>query len=206
MVDVSKRRTDRVLISLPVSVSGTDASGTSFSEDTTTVTVSQHGAAIALNVALAPGQEITLRRQRTRVTREAECHVVGQIGQQAVVIILNAIYEEDFLGFSYGFRPGRSQHQVLDALWVALTSQHVNYILDADIRGFFNYHAVPGNLDGLWTFRYRLTLLWRTQLRQRSQRHSINWDRMGKLVNCWLPEPPVLHPWPFKRFAATHPS
>src|SRR2546430_2056039 len=61
-----------------------------------------------------------------------------KIVQQAVVTILNAIYEEDFLGFSYGFRPGRSQHQALDALSYALTRKHVNYVLDADIRGFFD--------------------------------------------------------------------
>ena len=338
-----------------------------------------------------------------------------KIVQQAVVTILNAIYEEDFLGFSYGFRPGRSQHEALDALSQALTVKHVNYVLDADIRGFFdsishawmlkfvqhrvadrrilrliqkwlkagvmeegewsetemgtpqgavispllaniylhyvfdlwvqawrkkhargdvvvvryaddmvlgfqsqteadrfleafrerlgkfelelhpdktrriefgpfaelyrkrrgegkpetfdflgfthisgknrrgqftvkrktvakrlrgklqaikqqlrrrrhdpiaqtgkwlrsvvqgyfNYHAVPGNLDRLWTFRDRLTRLWRTQLRQRSQRHRLNWDRLGKLASRWLPAPRVLHPWPSQRFAATHPS
>jgi RNA-directed DNA polymerase len=61
-----------------------------------------------------------------------------KIVQQAVVTILNAIYEEDFLGFSYGFRPGRSQHQALDALSYALTRRSVNYVLDADIRGFFD--------------------------------------------------------------------
>ena len=61
-----------------------------------------------------------------------------KIVQQAVVTILNAIYEEDFLGFSYGFRPGRSQHQALDALSYALTRKRVNYVLDADIRGFFD--------------------------------------------------------------------
>jgi RNA-directed DNA polymerase len=58
--------------------------------------------------------------------------------QQAVTTILNQIYEEDFLGFSYGFRPKRSQHQALDALAVALTQKKVNYVLDADIRGFFD--------------------------------------------------------------------
>jgi len=61
-----------------------------------------------------------------------------KIVQQAVVTILNAIYEEDFLGFSYGFRPGRSQHQALDALSYALTQKRVNYVLDADIRGFLD--------------------------------------------------------------------
>ena len=61
-----------------------------------------------------------------------------KIVQQAVVTVLNAIYEEDFLGFSYGFRPGRSQHDALDALTVALKGQKVNWILDADITSFFD--------------------------------------------------------------------
>jgi retron-type reverse transcriptase len=61
-----------------------------------------------------------------------------KIVQPAVVTILKAIYEEDFLGFSYGFRPGRSQHQALDALSYALTQKRVNYVLDADIRGFLD--------------------------------------------------------------------
>src|SRR5207245_8331950 len=58
--------------------------------------------------------------------------------QRAVVTVLNQIYEEDFLGFSYGFRPGRSQHQALDALWVGIIRKKVNWILDADVRGFFD--------------------------------------------------------------------
>ena len=56
--------------------------------------------------------------------------------QRATVAVLNAIYEEDFLGFSYGFRPKRGQHDTLDALCVGITSKKVNYILDADIRSF----------------------------------------------------------------------
>jgi len=337
-----------------------------------------------------------------------------KIVQQAVVVILNSIYEEDFLGFSYGFRPGRSQHQALDALSFALTRKNVNYVLDADIRGFFdtishewmlkfvqhrvadrrilrliqkwlkagvleegewsetkmgtpqgavispllaniylhyvfdlwvnawrkkhargdvivvryaddtvlgfqyqaeadrfledfrerlrkfglelhpdktrriefgrcaepnrrrrgegkpktfdflgfthisgknrnghftvkrrtigkrlrmklrevkqqlqrrwhdpvaqtgewlrsvvqgyfNYHAVPGNLDSLETFRVRLTRLWQRQLLHRSQRHRCPWDRMHCLAARWLPLPRVLHPWPTQRFAARHP-
>ena len=61
-----------------------------------------------------------------------------KIVQRAVVEVLNAIYETDFLGFSYGFRPGRGQHDALDALAVGIESQAVNWILDADIRGFFD--------------------------------------------------------------------
>jgi len=64
--------------------------------------------------------------------------VEDKVVQQAVVTVLNQIYEEDFLGFSYGFRPGRSPHQALDALWVAIMRKQVNWILDADIRGFFD--------------------------------------------------------------------
>ena len=61
-----------------------------------------------------------------------------KIVQQATVWVLQAIYEQDFVGFSYGFRPGRSQHDALDALSVAITSKRVNWILDADIEGFFD--------------------------------------------------------------------
>ncbi len=61
-----------------------------------------------------------------------------KIVQRAVVEVLNAIWEEDFLGFSYGFRPGRGQHDALDALAVGLTGRRVNFILDADIAGFFD--------------------------------------------------------------------
>jgi retron-type reverse transcriptase len=55
-----------------------------------------------------------------------------------VVTVLNQIYEEDFLGFSYGFRPGRRPHDALDALWVGISRKNVNWILDADIRSFFD--------------------------------------------------------------------
>jgi len=58
--------------------------------------------------------------------------------QRATVEVLNAIYETDFLGFSYGFRPGRSQHNALDALYTGLLTRKVNWVLDIDIRGFFD--------------------------------------------------------------------
>jgi RNA-directed DNA polymerase len=67
--------------------------------------------------------------------------------QRTVTTILNAIYEEDFLGFSYGFRPERNQHQALDALAVALSQKKVNYVLDADIHGFFDH------LDHEWLMK-----------------------------------------------------
>ena len=61
-----------------------------------------------------------------------------KIVQRATVEVLNAIYETDFLGFSYGFRPGRSQHNALDALYTGLLTKKVNWVLDVDIRGFFD--------------------------------------------------------------------
>ena len=61
-----------------------------------------------------------------------------KIVQQAVGTVLNAIYEEDFRGFSYGFRPGRSQHMALDALYVAIKRKRVNWILDLDLKSFFD--------------------------------------------------------------------
>jgi len=67
-----------------------------------------------------------------------------KIVQRAVVEALNAIYESDFLGFSYGFRPGRSQHQALDALYTGWLTRKVNWVLDVDIRGFFDASRTSG--------------------------------------------------------------
>jgi len=61
-----------------------------------------------------------------------------KIVQRATVEVLNAVYEEDFVGFSYGFRPRRNQHHALDALWVGTVTRKVNWVLDLDIRGFFD--------------------------------------------------------------------
>jgi RNA-directed DNA polymerase len=71
-----------------------------------------------------------------------------KIVQGATVMVLNAIYEEEFLGFSYGFRPGRGPHDALDALAVGIASRKVNYILDADIRDFF------GSVNQEWLIRF----------------------------------------------------
>jgi retron-type reverse transcriptase len=85
-----------------------------------------------------PSRRAYIRKDDGRERPLGIAALEDKIVQQAVVTILNAIYEEDFLGFSYGFRPGRSPHQALDALTVALTGKHVNYVLDADIRGFLD--------------------------------------------------------------------
>jgi len=71
-----------------------------------------------------------------------------KIVQRAVVEVLHAIYEQDFLGFSYGFRPKRSPHQALDALAVGIETRRVNWVLDADIQGFFE------TLNHEWLVRF----------------------------------------------------
>jgi RNA-directed DNA polymerase len=71
-------------------------------------------------------------RQRPLAVAALEDKIV----QRATVAVLNCIYEEQFLGFSYGFRPGRGQHDALDALCVGITSKKVNFIFDADVRSF----------------------------------------------------------------------
>ena len=80
--------------------------------------------------------------------------------------VLNQIYEEDFLGFSYGFRPGRSQHDALDALWVGIMRKKVNWILDADVRGFFD------NLSHEWLVKFI--------------EHRIADRRILRLIQKWL--------------------
>jgi RNA-directed DNA polymerase len=84
-----------------------------------------------------------LPSRRTYISKEdgrqrplAVAALEDKIVQRATVEVLNCIFEEDFLGFSYGFRPGRGQHNALDALCVGITSKKVNFVLDADIRSF----------------------------------------------------------------------
>ena len=89
-----------------------------------------------------------------------------KIVQRAVVEVLNAVYEVDFRGFSYGFRPGRKPHDALDALTVAITSRRVNWVLDADIRDFF------GQLDHSWLRKF--------------VRHRIADERVLRLIDKWL--------------------
>ena len=89
-----------------------------------------------------------------------------KIVQQAVRVVLECIYEEDFLGFSYGFRPGRSCHRALDALSVGIEKQKVNWILDADIRGFFD------NIDHKWLLKFL--------------EHRITDRRLLRLLKKWL--------------------
>ena len=95
-----------------------------------------------------PSRRVYIQKEDGRQRPLGVAALEDKIVQQAVVTILNQIYEEDFLGFSYGFRPGRSQHDALDALSYALLKKKVNYVLDADIRGFFD------NLDHRWLIKF----------------------------------------------------
>ena len=86
--------------------------------------------------------------------------------QRAVVEVLNAIYETDFVGFSYGFRPGRSPHRALDALAAGIVRKKVNWVLDADIRGFYDA------IDHGWMLRFL--------------EHRIADRRVLRLIGKWL--------------------
>ncbi len=77
--------------------------------------------------------------------------------------------------------------------------------LKSVVQGYFNYHAVPGNIDCLYVFRCRVTRLWRQALSRRAQRGYLNWARMQQLEERWVPSPRVLHPYPRARFDAIHP-
>lgn len=89
-----------------------------------------------------------------------------KIVQQAVVTVLNLIYEGDFLGFSYGFRPQRGAHDALDALWMGLMGKKVNWVLDADIQGFFD------TINHEWLLKIL--------------EHRIGDRRMLRLIQKWL--------------------
>src|SRR5262244_2171615 len=85
-----------------------------------------------------PGRRGYIPKSDGRLRPLAVAALEDKIVQRATVAVLNAIYEEDFLGFSYGFRPKRGQHDALDALAVGIGSKQVNFILDADIASFFD--------------------------------------------------------------------
>jgi group II intron reverse transcriptase/maturase len=89
-----------------------------------------------------------------------------KIVQGAVAVVLSAVYEADFLGFSYGFRPRRSPHDALEALHTAVMSQCVNWVLDADIRSFFD------SVDHEWLLRM--------------VSHRIADQRILRLIRGWL--------------------
>src|SRR6266513_2023185 len=105
---------------------------------------------------------LTCRDYEQHLERNLEDLIV----QRATAAVLSAIYEEDFLGFSYGFRPGRSTHDAMDALMVGITSTKVNWILDADIRSFFD------TVSQAWLIRF--------------VEHRVGDRRIIRLIQKWL--------------------
>ena len=73
--------------------------------------------------------------------------------------------------------------------------------LQAVVRGYFSYHAIPDNGKAIGAFRYWAAKIWYRILRKRSQRNRMTWERMGKIIAQWLPPARILHPWPGQRFA-----
>jgi RNA-directed DNA polymerase len=113
-----------------------------------------------------PSQRVYISKADGRQRPLGVASLEDKILQRAVVEVLNAIYEADFLGFSYGFRPGRSPHHALDALATAIRRKKVNFVLDADIRGFYDA------IDHGWM----LKLL----------EHRIADQRVLRLIRKWL--------------------
>jgi RNA-directed DNA polymerase len=113
-----------------------------------------------------PSRRVYIPKPDGRQRPIAVAALEDKIVQRAVATLLNAIYEEDFLGFSYGFRPGRGTHDALDALCVGIDSKKVSFILDADIRSFFD------EISQEWLIRFL--------------EHRIGDRRIIRLLQKWL--------------------
>jgi group II intron reverse transcriptase/maturase len=113
-----------------------------------------------------PSRRVYIPKADGRQRPLAVASLEDKIVQRAVTEVLNAVFEADFLGFSYGFRPGRSPHRALDALAAGVARKKVNWVLDADIRDFF------GSLDRDWLGKFL--------------RHRIADERVLRLIGKWL--------------------
>src|SRR6266404_5281374 len=113
-----------------------------------------------------PSRRVYIPKPDGRQRPLAVAALEDKIVQRATAAVLNQIYEVDFQGFSYGFRPGRSPHQALDALYEGIQRKRVNWVVDADIRGFFD------NMSHEWTMKFI--------------EHRVADRRMLRLIQKWL--------------------
>ncbi len=125
-----------------------------------------HGRLHAGRYRVKPSRRVYIPKADGRQRPLGIASLEDKIVQRAVVEVLNAIYEVDFLGFSYGFRPGRGPHDALDALAVGIERKRVNWVLDADVRDFFN------QLDHSWLERFL--------------EHRIADKRVLRLIGKWV--------------------
>jgi group II intron reverse transcriptase/maturase len=125
-----------------------------------------HGRVQAGSYRATPSRRVYIPKADGRLRALGIASLEDKIVQRAVVEVLNAVYEVDFKGFSYGFRPGRGPHDALDALAVGLERTRVNWVLDMDIRNFF------GQIDHRWLRRF--------------VEHRIADKRIWRLIGKWL--------------------
>jgi RNA-directed DNA polymerase len=136
-VDVDRLRAAYRAIS-PQAVAGVDGvTWAAYGQDLEANLLGLHHRVHAGRYRASPSRRAYIPKADGRLRPLGIATLEDKIVQRAVVEVLNAIYEVDFRGFSYGFRPGRSPHQALDALAAGIYKKKVNWVLDADIRDFF---------------------------------------------------------------------
>jgi group II intron reverse transcriptase/maturase len=151
----------------PQAAAGTDGvTWASYGQDLETNLKDLHARVHSGAYRARPSRRVYIPKADGRLRPLGIASLEDKIVQRAVVEVLNAIYEVDFLGFSYGFRPGRGPHDALDALAVGIYKKKVNWILDADIRDFFS------KLDQAWLMKFL--------------EHRIADQRILRLVRKWL--------------------
>ncbi|MCA1705565.1 MAG: group II intron reverse transcriptase/maturase, partial [Actinobacteria bacterium] len=165
-VDVDRLRAAYLALS-PKAAAGVDGvTWQAYGQDLEASLLDLHGRLHRGSYRAKPSRRAYIPKADGRLRPLGIAALEDKIVQRAVVEVLNAIYEADFLGFSYGFRPGRSQHHALDALAAGITRKKVNWVLDADIRGYFDA------IDRSWMARFL--------------EHRIADERVLRLIQKWL--------------------